>query len=249
MTSLRLNRILSLSLMLLAVIGSVAIWVVTDVATRLSAATGAAIQSADVLEDSIATADSVIAAIDEGLEGADLIVADISASTELSAEVIEDASALVSNDIADSVEAIERALPGLVEAGSVIDNTLSTLEFFGVSYDTDVPFGEALVGVEASVAGLATELRVQGAGLGKIAPPIRRAGEETAALAQVLGDVQESLGDARSQLAEYRVTAADLREAAGTDPVDPGLLETVGRLFALVWAATGVLAGVAVWRR
>lgn len=249
MTSQQINRILSVSLILLALVGAAAIWIVTDVAVRLSAATAAAIQSADVLEDSIATADAVIASIDEGLEGADLIVADISASTDLSADVIEDASVLLSTDVADSVESIERALPGLVEAGSVIDNTLSALEFFGVSYDTDVPLGEALVGIESSVAGLAAELRVQGAGLGEIAPPIRRAGVETAALARVLSDVQSSLGDARAQLAEYGGSAAELREAAGTDQVDPKLLNLFGRLFAAVWGVTGVIAGVAVWRR
>ena len=249
MASLSLNRTLAIALLILAGVGAAAVWVATDVATRLSAATGVAAESADVLDESIDTADEVISSIGAGLGGADLIVADISASTELTAGVIDDASLLLRTDVADSIESIERTMPGLIEAGSVIDNTLSALAFFGVSYNSAVPFGEALSDVEGSMAGLADELRAQGAGLGEIAGPVRRAGEETAALAMTLSDVQDALLDAQSQLAEYRSSTAGLRELADTTSVDVDLLSVLGKVLAVAWALTGGLGAAATWRR
>lgn len=249
MRSLNLNRALSGALVALAILGAVAIWMGTDVASRLSGATETVSQASDVLDESIDTADAVLASIGDGLEGADLIVADISTSTELTAEVIDDASNLLTVDVANSVEAIERALPGLIEAGRVIDDTLSALEFFGVSYDADVPFGEALEGVRASIAGLDDELRLQGAGLGELSEPVRRAGDETAALAVVLSDVQRALLEAQSQLADYRSSSAELRAVADATSVDSGVLSVVGRLFAGLWMVTGILASVLVWRQ
>lgn len=249
MDSPKLNRALSVSLSALALLGAAAIWITTDAVTQLSAATQVVSESADVLDESIDTADTVLSAIGDGLEGADLIVADISASTELTAGVIEDASTLLTSDVADSVESIERALPGLIEAGRVIDNTLATLQLFGVDYNTEVPFGEALVDVEQSVSGLGDELRTQGRGLAEIAAPVRSAGEETAALARVLGDVERALVDARSQLTDYRESTAGLRSMATTTAIDADLLSVLGRLFAVAWVVVGALAATIVWRR
>lgn len=249
MSSSNLHRSLSVGLAVVAIIGAAAIWIGTDVASRLSASTETVSRAAEVLDESIDTADTVLASIGDGLQGADLIVADIAASAELTAQVIDDASILLTADVADSVESIERALPGLIEAGRVIDNTLSTLEFFGVSYDSDVPFGEALVEVQSSISGLDDELRLQGAGLGELSEPVRGAGDETAALAAVLGDVQRALLDAQAQLADYRTSTAELRVVADSASLDPGVVSAVGSLFAVSWAVTGILASALVWRR
>lgn len=244
-----LTRALSVALIALSFVGGAAIWVATDVVTGLSSATEVVSESADVLDESIDTADTVLASIGEGLEGADLIVADISESTDLTADVIDDASLLLSSEVADSVESIERALPGLIEAGRVIDNTLSTLQFFGVSYETDVPFAGALAEVEGSISGLGDELRRQGRGLGELSGPVREAGQETAALATVLSDVQIALDDARSQLTEYRASSAGLRDVAATASVDSDLLAMLGRMFAVTWAVVCSIGAVTVGRR
>lgn len=202
-----------------------------------------------MIEETIETADSVISSVSQGLVGADTIVADISMSTQLTAGVIDDASVLLSTDVADSVAAVEDALPGLIGAGQVIDETLSALAFFGVPYDAEIPFAEALETVDDSLEGLADELRSQGAGLGEIAAPVRSAGVETARLADTLTDVQTALQDARVQLAEYQTSAAGLSAVVETTAVDPGLLNTLGKIFAVVWLVLGVLLFVAAWQR
>lgn len=244
-----LFRSIAAGFLLLGFIGAAALWVATDTVTRLAAATAVVSESSSVIEETIETADSVLESVSEGLVGADTIVADISMSTQLTAGVIDDASLLLATDVADSVAAVEDALPGLIGAGQVIDDTLSALAFFGVPYDAEVPFAEALRGVDDSLDGLAEELRAQGTGLGEIAGPVRSAGVETAKLAGTLTDVQEALRNARVQLAEYQTSAAGLSAVVETTAVDPGLLNTLGKVFAVVWFMLGVLLGVVAWQR
>ena len=244
-----LVRSIAVGFLLLGLIGASALWVATDTVTRLAAATAVVSESSSVIEETIETADSVIESVSAGLVGADTIVADISMSTQLTAGVIDDASTLLATDVADSVAAVEDALPGLIGAGQVIDETLSALAFFGVPYDAEVPFAEALATVDDSLDGLADELRSQGLGLGEIAAPVRSAGVETAKLATTLTDVQAALQDARVQLAEYQTSAAGLSAVVETTAVDPNLLNTLGKVFAVVWLLLGVLLAVAAWQR
>ena len=248
MRHVSLPHALSLGFVLLGVIGAAAVWAATDLVTRLAAATAVVSETSGVIEETIDTADAVIASVSSGLVGADTIVADIAESTDRTAAVIDDASQLLQTDVADSVEAIEASLPALIGAGRVIDDTLSALAIFGVPYDAEVPFADALADIDRSLSGLAEELRAQGGDLGAIAEPVRSAGVETARLATTLSDVQIALADARLQLADYRTTSTELSEVAGGTPVDPGLLTVLGRVFSLVWLVVGVLLGAFAWR-
>lgn len=248
MRSISLQRPLSVGFVILGVIGAAALWVGTDFVTRLAAATAVVSETSDVIEETIDTADAVIASVSSGLVGADTIVADIAESTDRTAAVIDDASQLLMTDVADSVEAVEASLPALIGAGRVIDDTLSALAIFGVPYDSEVPFADALVDIDRSLEGLAEELRAQGADLGAIAEPVRSAGVETARLATTLSDIQIALADARLQLADYRTSATELNEVAAGTPVDPGLLTVLGRAFSVAWLLVGVLLGSLFWR-
>lgn len=248
MQSTSLTRALAVGLGLLGVVGAAAVWVATDVVTRLAAATAVVSETSGVIEETIDTADAVIDSVSSGLDGADTIVADIAQSTDLTAAVIDDASQLLVTDVADSIEAVETSLPALVGAGRVIDDTLSALSILGVPYDSDVPFAEALADIDRSLDGLAAELRAQGGDLGEIAEPVRSAGVETARLATTLSDIQIALADARLQLADYRASSTELSGVAGGVSVDPGLLTVLGRSFALMWSVVGVLLGAVAWR-
>lgn len=248
MHPISLTRALAVGFVVLGVVGAAAVWVATDVVTRLGAATGVVSETSEMIEETIDTADAVIDSVSSGLDGADTIVADIAESTDRTAAVIDDASQLLVTDVADSVEAIEASLPALVGAGRVIDDTLSALSIFGVPYDSEVPFADALVDIDRSLDGLAEELRAQGGDLGAIAEPVRSAGVETARLATTLSDIQIALADARLQLADYRTSSTALSEVPGGAPVDPGLLTVLGRMFSLVWLFVGVLLGASAWR-
>lgn len=248
MRHVSLPHALSLGFVLLGLIGAVTVWVATDLVTRLAAATAVVSDTSEVIEETIDTADAVIDSVSSGLVGADTIVADIAESTDRTAVVIDDASQLLMTDVADSVEAVEASLPALIGAGRVIDDTLSALAIFGVPYDSEVPFADALADIDRSLDGLAGELRAQGSDLGEIAEPVRSAGVETARLATTLSDIQRSLADARLQLADYRASSTELSGVAGGISVDPGLLTVLGRAFSLIWLVVGVLLGAFAWR-
>lgn len=248
MRSLSLPRVISVGFVVLGLIGAVTVWVATDLVTRLAAATSVVSDTSGVIEETIDTADVVIESVSSGLMGADTIVADIAESTDRTAAVIDDSSRLLMTDVADSVEAVEASLPALIGAGRVIDDTLSALAIFGVPYDSEVPFADALADIDRSLDGLAGELRAQGSDLGEIAEPVRSAGVETARLATTLSDIQIALADARLQLADYRASSTELSGVAGGMSVDPGLLTVLGRAFASMWLAVGVLLGISAWR-
>lgn len=248
MRPLTLTRALSVGFILLGVIGAAAVWVATDLVARLAAATTVVSETSGVIEETIDTADAVIDSVSSGLVGADTIVADIAESTDRTAVVIDDASRLLMTDVADSVEAVEASLPALIGAGRVIDDTLSALAIFGVPYESEVPFADALENIDQSLDGLADELRAQGRDLGEIAEPVRNAGAETARLATTLSDIQTALADARLQLADYRASTTELSGFAGGTSIDPGVLTALGRAFSFMWLFVGVLLGVFVWR-
>lgn len=248
MPSNRLLRTLSVAFVLLGVVGAAAAWIATDLVTRLAAATAVVSETSAVIEETIDTADAVIDSVSTGLEGADTIVADIAESTDRTAGVIDDASQLITTDIADSVASVEASLPALIGAGRVIDDTLSALSIFGVPYDSEVPFAEALTDIDRSLDGLAEKLRAQGGDLGAIAEPVRSAGVETARLATTLADVQTALADARVQLADYRASSTELRGLTEATAVDPGVLIILGRAFSVGWLFVGILLGALFWR-
>jgi hypothetical protein len=82
--------------------------------------------------------------------------------TRDAAVAIDGAGRMVGGDVASSLEAVETALPGLIEAASVIDGTLQTLSVFGVGYDPAVPFDDAFADLEACFDGLPARVRLQG---------------------------------------------------------------------------------------
>lgn len=185
--------------------------------------------------------------IREAMSDLDTLVGLMASSSATTAEFVDDVADVTSIRISGSLAAIERAMPGLIEAGAVIDDTLSTLSLFGVNYRPEVPFDDALRDVQASLVGLAEDVADQGATLRTLVPEVERVGETSAELAQRIRDTRAQLEAAEVLLGEYREILTDTEQAV--DPAaGPLRFAAIGRPLLIVIGLAGLGLGAALWQ-
>ncbi len=89
--------------------------------------------------------------------------ASLSVSTSLddSQELVAEVARITGEDLPASIEAMDASMPALIRVASVVDGTLRAAAFFGVDYDPEQPFDEALRTLDASFDGIPGRLRRQ----------------------------------------------------------------------------------------
>lgn len=201
-------------------------------------------ETVDVAASSIGTVrsslGSVAAAADE-----------LAVTVEASTDVLDEVSDLTANEIPESLEAFQDSLPALISVGGAIDRTLRALSFFGVDYDPERPFDEALAALGTSLEGVPERLREQSVNLTTATEGIEGVIANTEEIARSIGALEQDIVLTEELLGEYRVTtgqAARLVADARSD-LRVGVLisQVFVMLFGLVFAATQlpVLVGVA----
>lgn len=169
----------------------------SDTLEALDASAGVAADSVEVLGTSLAgladTADALDTAFDDG---------------EL---LLEDLGELVRRDVAESIAAIDDALPGLIRVASTIDTTLSALSAlpFGPSYDPSESFADALRTLGVSLEGLPEQLEEQAGLIESSADSLGQVGEGVSDLVDDLAGFQVTLDDTAALLETYDTTLAE----------------------------------------
>lgn len=248
MSRSRTVKLVSLCVASMTLVGALFGWIAVDAVSRVNEAARVAVTAISTVEQTLESADATITAVDEGISGVDRIVAEIGTSSEQVSTVIADTSAFISTDVADSLEAVQQAMPALVDAATVIDSTLSTLALFGVEYDAGRSLAEAVAEVDDSLADLPDQLRVQGASLALLTDPVDRIGEETSSLALALAEMELALTEADGQLEDYRLATDELSVLVGETPLVTSEFVGLARAALVLFTALGAVASVAVWR-
>jgi hypothetical protein len=132
--------------------------------------------------------------------------------------LVNQVSIIASEDLPNSIEAIEESMPGLVQVAGAIDSTLVTLNNFridenilglriqydlGVDYDPDVPFDESVALLGESLEGLPERLRRW---TNRCKPPADNLGvisEDVLQLSQDLNTINGRLAEVDPLLNEY----------------------------------------------
>lgn len=164
------------------------------------------------------------------------------------AETVLDATADLTEDrIAGALEAVERTLPALVEAGGVIDRTLSALNAvpFGPDYRPPEPFDVSLRALQQEMEGLPAALRDQAALVREGRDSLGTVREGTLAIADDLEALRATIEPALDVLRDYSSTATQARELAGGSDSTLGQQLAMARVLVLVLGAT-LLAGQVV---
>jgi methyl-accepting chemotaxis protein len=177
----------------------------------------------------------------------DLLAETVAASSTTTALFVDDTADITVNRIAVSLAAVEQAMPGLIEAGAVIDDTLGTLSLFGVDYRPEVTFDEALRDIEASLEGLSTDVADQGHTLRRLVPEVERIGATSESLAGRIIDTQSSLTEAEALLLQYRTILTDTERSIAFVNT-PSIVAVSVRVLAVLFGLIGLALAFLMWR-
>ncbi|MEX1178655.1 MAG: hypothetical protein WEB09_09355 [Nitriliruptor sp.] len=201
----------------------------------LTGSVGVAAEAIDALGATVELASETTARVSVILDRTATTTRDLSGALADAEEVLRATADISEDQIAGSVEAIEDALPALVQVAAVIDRTLSALSLvpFGPDYDPAEPFDASLRSVGAELDGLPEALREQAALIRDGSRELRTARVGTAAIADDLDALGTTLERATELTERYAATAADARELVGDD-LDLGRQLDLARVLVVV---------------
>jgi methyl-accepting chemotaxis protein len=200
-------------------------------------------RAVDTLTSSVELAGETVDAVEGTLRRTERTTRDLVTGLEDAGAVLDATADLTEQEIATSLEAVEDAMPALVQAAAVIDRTLSALSVipFGPDYDPAEPFDDSLRAVQRELSGVPEALREQS----ELIRASRRSMDEvsagTSAIADDLGELHRSLGSAADVLEEYAATAVEARDLVDESQADLGAQLDVARVLVVVLGVTFAL--------
>jgi uncharacterized phage infection (PIP) family protein YhgE len=131
-------------------------------------------QSLETVEETLLLAKTTISDVNSGLETVETTTTDLGRTINETRPLIDQVNQVASGDVPNSIEAVQTALPNMVEVAGIIDDTLTTLNNFridenilglpiqydlGINYNPDVPFDDSVLAMGESLEGLPETLR------------------------------------------------------------------------------------------
>ena len=160
--------------------------------------------------------------------------------------VLDGVSTLTTEDIPETLAAVENSLPALLDTASVIDGAMRTLSFVGVDYNPEQPFDESIAEIQVALDGLPEQIAEQGAVLESTLPDIADSAERMQGVGDQIRAMDGNLADAEAALGGYDTALGGLETFAQiADDID-GLLP-VARFAVILFALSGLGLAWAVW--
>lgn len=201
---------------------------------------GVTAEAVETLRSTVQLGADTLAAVERALAETETTTRELGVALRDAERALDSVADLSESEIADSLAAVERSLPALIDVAGVIDRTLSRLDALplGPDYDPDEAFDESLRAVEREFAGLPARLEEQaglirdaGDGLGTV----RRG---TSRVADDLRTLNATLATASVLIDRYAATADDAAEVVSGGHQDLRTNVLVGRVLALVLGAS-----------
>jgi hypothetical protein len=186
--------------------------------------------------------------VGHALDDLESLVETVASSADTTAVFVGETAAVTSTRIPRSLEAIERSLPGLIDAAAVIDDSLSTLTLLGVDYQPETPFDDALREVQDSLDGLADEVSAQGATLELLVPEMQAVHSTATSLTSRVSETREHLRTAEALLGEYRAILDATEGAIGPETEVVLRYGPWARIPLVVIAFVGIALATTMWR-
>jgi hypothetical protein len=132
------------------------------------------IDSLDTVLDSLLLTQDALADVEAAMTRVEGTAVNVSTALESTDPIIDEMRLITTQDLPNSIEAIEQAVPDAVQAADAIDTTLTTLNRFeintsilgfpiqydlGINYDPAVPFSVSVQEIGTSLDGLPERLR------------------------------------------------------------------------------------------
>jgi len=208
------------------------------------------------IQNDLDTADATLIEIDSGL--AILTNATISANAALTdaAPIVEETRQLVTGEIPDALEAVEKAMPALIDVGAGVDTTLRIISSLGLAtYEQEVPLNEAIAEISASLEGLPEELRAQDTTLRRAEMTLQELTADVGSTATGIVTIRQSLAEARPAINTHRetidqaeATFAGIRATIHNRTVTLALVLAISGLSLILLESAAAVTGLALIR-
>jgi len=161
------------------------------------------VSTLDVARSTLVETNKTMETVQQSLTGVGKTLGD-------TAPMLEQSSAIVTQEIPNSIEAMQEALPAIEQAAGTIDKTLGTLSSFkiekeilgipigfdlGIEYDPSTPFDQAVADVGESLEGMPETLR-------GLETHLETASENLDLMSQDMDQLSANLGDINTELAK-----------------------------------------------
>lgn len=176
------RRILGLIILLIGVAGvviavgglRVSQQLLDSVGTQVDSGLQLTAESLDNVNATLLLAKNTVADVNVSMNTIQTTTLDLAQTLEETRPLIEQSTLVATEQVPDSIEAVQEAIPALTDVAGTIDSTLATLSRFridreilgfqfnydlGINYDPEVPFDDAVVGIGDSLQGLPESLR------------------------------------------------------------------------------------------
>ena len=224
--------------------------------------------------DSLATAgetitltQQTIGEVGTGLDTASTATANLSGAIADSRPFLTSVSTIVTQDLPANLEAVQAALPNVVQVAGVIDTTLTTLNGIGIdrtidlpfgqsipikwdlgiNYDPEVPFDQTLATFETTLSGLPESLRALEEDMTVTTDNLGVLSDNLVGISDDLDTINQSVAELVPLLDQYTVLIADLQTSISS-AIDriPAQLEMVrmGIIIGLVLLSLSQLPGL-----
>lgn len=159
---------------------------------------------------------------------------------------LEDIGDFLESDLPESIEAIQLALPGAINAADAVDTALGALSLLGVDYSPQEPFGDSLRGVRATLATLPDDIRTQSESVRRMVPLTNELADDVGSLALSLEELRSGMGSLNDLTTSYDETVA--RAEMAIEQTDASLDRTalLFRLILILVTLSGALIGSAL---
>lgn len=215
----------------------------TQLDRSLEASLAVTSRAVDTLTSSVELAGETVGALEDTLRETERTTRDLVSGLEDAGEVLDATAELTEQELAASLDAVEDALPALVQVAAVIDRTLSALSVvpFGPDYDPAEPFDDSLRAVQRELAGVPEALREQAELIRDSRRSLDQVHSGTTAIADDLGQLHVTLGSAADVLGEYAATAVEARDLVSENQAELGAQLDVARVLTVVLGVTFAL--------
>lgn len=201
---------------------------IDEVAASLEANLNLTLDSLDTIHESLQLTKATVAEMNEGLTTVETTADNVALTLNDTRPLMRQISRVTSQEVPESLEALQESMPALLEVASAIDGTLGTLSAFridrtilgipfqydlGINYDPEVPFAESVADLENSLEDLPAELRTLDGYIDVTDRNLQIIGGNVTEIADSLNAINENVAELSPLLDEYMVTVTEVSDS------------------------------------
>ncbi len=220
------KKILGVVMLLVAVIGLAisAFGIVTsrelfeDIALRLDNTLSLAADSLDTVTDTLILTKTTVSQVESSLETVGDTALELSQTIDNTQPLMNQITTVSTQELPDSLEAVQASIPDIAEAAGAIDDTLRLLDSFavdrqifgvpiqfdlGVDYDPDAALDETVTQLGTSLDGIPDSLRGLEVNMSAVSQNLDNIGGNVLTISEDLESINQSVGEVEPLIDDY----------------------------------------------